>query len=58
MSNMQTITEAATEQVAKAIFAADYPNDRWERLGAGGHAQTRYLKMAHAAIIAVRELNG
>lgn len=43
------------ERAAAAMFKVDYPKDNWDRLGAGGFHQTRYCKMARAAIESMRE---
>lgn len=41
------------EQVAKAIFASDWPKDDWSRFKADDYAPCRYRRMARAAIEAL-----
>lgn len=39
------------EKMAKALFCADWPKDKWERFKDGDHAKERYLRLADAAIL-------
>lgn len=44
------------EELAKEIFLADYPNDKWERFKCGDFARERYLRLAEAAIMYFRSV--
>lgn len=42
--------EQLIERVAKAMFLAEYPRDRWDRFKVGDYARNRYLAIAEAAV--------
>jgi len=47
------MTEAEEIALAKAIFLADYPSDRWERFRVGDVVEVRYRLLARAAAAAL-----
>lgn len=42
------------EELAKEIFLADYPRDKWERFKPGDYVKERYERLAEAAILYFR----